>query len=236
VSFYAWSNFNGTAANNTGLADNGTSEGGTNNVMFAVGTSGTVPLVVGNTALVTNGVMDAIGFATTGDGGITNDYRVYPVSGTIAAAGSGMYAAGALANTNAYYTALFPAQSAPAVQQALSTAEYGGALNNTQQGQTQVGAFGFAWHKVVLTKNGNTVTWDVDNTRIATVDASALVLGGNNMALGVSDVNTSTTRHPSLLFTVFDNLVVTDQVPEPASTALLGLLAGTMLCRRQRSR
>src|SRR3954465_4098625 len=50
VTFYAWSNFNG-AANAHGLADNANSEGGTNNIMMAVGTSGTVPLVVGNTAL-----------------------------------------------------------------------------------------------------------------------------------------------------------------------------------------
>src|SRR4051812_21595364 len=83
VTFYAWSNFNG-AANASGLADNGNSEGGTNNVMMAVGTSGTVPLVVGNTGLAASpAAMDGIGFATTGDGGITNDYRVYPKSGTI---------------------------------------------------------------------------------------------------------------------------------------------------------
>ena len=47
---------------------------------------------------------------------------------------------------------------------------------------------------------------------IATYDAGALALGGNNIALGVSDVNTSTARHPSLVFTVFDNLVVSDIV------------------------
>src|SRR6185295_10688758 len=69
LSFYAWANFNG-AANASGLADNGASEGGTHNVMFAVGTSGTVPLVVGNTTLVSGGQMDGIGFATSNDGGI----------------------------------------------------------------------------------------------------------------------------------------------------------------------
>ena len=92
VSFYAWSNFNG-APNASGLADNANSEGGTNNVMFAVGTAGNVPLVVGNTGLVTNGAMDGIGFATTGDGGITNDYRIYPASGTIVPTGDSRYAA-----------------------------------------------------------------------------------------------------------------------------------------------
>jgi len=218
ATFYAWSNFNG-APNASGLADNGNSEGGTNNVLFALGTSGTVPLVVGNTTLVTNGQMDGIGFATTGDGGINNDYRIYPKSGTITPAGSN-YAAGSNGNTAAYYQTLFPSVSAPAVQQSLSTAEYGSDASNTQAGSTQAGAFGFAWHKVVLTKLNNIVYWDVDNTRIAQLDVSSIAMGGNNIALGVSDVNTTTTRHPSLLFTVFDNLTITD-VPEPASFTII---------------
>jgi hypothetical protein len=57
------------------------------------------------------------------------------------------------------------------------------------------------------------VTWDIDDNRIAQYDASALTLGGSNIALGQSDVNTTTARHPSLVFTVFDNLTVTDVPP-----------------------
>src|SRR4051794_31029411 len=170
VQFYAWSNFNG-APNASGLADNGNSEGGTNNVMFAVGTAGNVPLVVGNTGLVTNGAMDGIGFATTGDGGIVNDYRVYPKSATLAPAS--VMAANSYGNTATFYASLFPAVPAPAIQQSLSTAEYGSDASNTQAGSTQAGAFGFAWHKVVITTNNGLVTWDVDDTRIATYDASA---------------------------------------------------------------
>ena len=231
VSFYAWANFNGSA-NAQGLADNANSEGGTNNVMFALGTSGTVPVVVGNTTLVTNGVMDGIGFATSGDGGIANDYRVYPKSGTIVPAGP-TYAAGALANSNAYYTNLFPPVSAPAIQQALSTAEYGGDAANTQAGLTQAGAFGFAWHKVEISINNGIAKWKIDGAPIATYDASALTLGGSNIALGVSDVNTTTTRHPSLLFTVFDNLEVSS-VPEPS--AMLLLVLGIGCCWQGRRR
>ena len=235
ATFYAWSNFNG-APNASGLADNANSEGGTNNVMFALGTSGTVPVVVGNTGLVTNGQMDGIGFATTGDGGIPNDYRAYPKSGTIVPTGSPVYAAGATANTNAYYMSLFGTHSAPAIQQVLSTAEYGSDASNTQAGLTQSGAFGFAWHKVVLTTDGTTATWDIDDSRIATVDVSQLVMGGNNIALGVSDVNTTTTRHPSLLFMVIDNLQVSDTpvVPEPAIALLVLPLAFAVGLRRVR--
>jgi hypothetical protein len=224
MTFYAWSNFFG-APNASGLGDNANSQGGTNNVLFAVGTSGIIPLVVGNTTLVTNGAMDGIGFATTPDGGIASDFRVYPKSGTIAAATSGDYAAGTandtggqspLSNTNLFYqgiTSLAP-HTAPAVQQTLATAEFDeGTGFNPQAGSTQIGSFGFAWHKVVLTKNGNSVTWDIDDTRIATVNVSALTMGGNNIALGESDVNATTAQHPSLLFTVFDNLTVTDVPP-----------------------
>jgi hypothetical protein len=232
ATFYVWSNFNGSA-NASGLADNGNSEGGTANVMFALGTSGTVPVVVGNPALVTNGVMDGIGFATTGDGGITNDYRIYPKSGTITPAGAS-YSAGVSANTNAYYTALFPAVSAPAIQQTLSTAEYGSDAFNTQAGSTQPGAFGFAWHKVQITKNGNSARWLIDGAPIADLNISAITMGGNNIALGVSDVNGTTTRHPSLLFTVIDNLVVVS-VPEPATLGLVAMGCGLAAAARRRA-
>ena len=42
-----------------------------------------------------------------------------------------------------------------------------------------MGSFGFAWHKVVITKNNNIVTWAVDDTLLATEDASTLTLGGS---------------------------------------------------------
>ncbi len=210
VQFYAWSNFFG-APNASGLADNANSEGGTNNVMFAVGTSGTVPIVVGNTGLVTGASMDAVGFATTADGGITNDYRAYPASGTLAP--TTVLAANSYSNTATLYTTLFGTHTAPAIQQTVATAEYGGDASPTQAGSTQTGSFGFAWHKVVITKNNNSVTWAVNDTLLATVDASTLTLGGANIALGESDVNATTARHPSLVFTVFDNLTVSTVTP-----------------------
>jgi hypothetical protein len=213
ATFYAWSNFAG-APNATGLADNANSEGGTNNVLFAIGTSGTVPQVVGNTSALTNSTIDGIAFATTGDAGITNDYRAYPKTNTIGP--TTLLAANSYANSATLYANLFPAVGAPSQQAGIASAfftEPSG--NNPMVGMTQAGAFGFAWHKVVLTKNNNSVTWTVDDTLLATVDASALTLGGNNIALGVSDVNTGTARYPNLTFTVFDNLVVTDIAAAP---------------------
>jgi hypothetical protein len=220
VQFYAWSNFFG-AANAQGLADNGASEGGTNNVMFAIGTSGTVPVVVNGTStqsIPTGGSMDGIGFVTTGDGGIANDFRVFPKSATpVLATTPGVYgatSANPASNADPYYATVMPSVSAPTQQQAIADADFFDPNFEVMAGSTQAGAFGFAWHKVVLKKSGNTVTWSIDDLLIATVDASTLgALGGNNFALGVSDVNTTTAKYPSLLFTVFDNLTVTSITP-----------------------
>jgi hypothetical protein len=217
--FYAWSNFFGSP-NASGLADNGNSEGGTANTLFAIGTSGTVPLVVGNggsTPLASGASMDGIGFATTADGGLPNDWRVYPKSGTfVLSTTAGVYAAAptgnatANANTDPYYVAKFPMQTAPANEHTIASTEYGSDAADVMAGNMQAGSFGFAWHKVTLTKTGGTVTWDIDGNRIAQYDVSALTLGGNNIALGQSDVNGTTARHPALVFTVFDNLTVMD--------------------------
>ncbi len=214
--FYAWGNFFG-APNASGLADNAASEGATMNTLFAIGTSGTVPIVAGNPNAIASSTVDGIAFATTADGGIGSDWRVFPKSGTaVPSTTAGVYAAApagsatASANSDPFYTALFPTQTAPAVQHTIASTEYGSDAADVMAGNMQAGSFGFAWHKVTLTKTGGLVTWDIDGNRIAQYDASALTLGGNNIALGISDVNSSTARHPSLAFTLFDNLTVTD--------------------------
>jgi hypothetical protein len=214
--FYAWSNFFG-APNASGLADNANSEGGTNNVMFAVGTSGTVPVVVTGTttqSLPAGAAMDGIGFATTGDGGISNDFRVFPKSVTpVPGTTAGVYAASSAtpqSNADPYYASVMPSVMAPSGQQAIADADFFDNRGLVMGGSTQAGAFGFAWHKVVLTKTGNVVTWSIDDLLIATYDSTSVgPLGGNNIALGVSDVNATTAHFPSLEFTVFDNLTVT---------------------------
>jgi hypothetical protein len=217
--FYAWSNFFG-APNANGLADNAASEGGTANTLFAIGTSGTVPIAAGNPNAIAGSTVDGIAFATTADGGIGSDWRVFPKSSTVVpSTTAGVYAAApagsatASSNADAFYVAKFPTQTAPAIQHTIASTEYGSDAADVMAGNMQAGSFGFAWHKVTLTKTGGLVTWDVDDNRIAQYDASALTLGGNNIAIGQSDVNGTTARHPSLVFTVFDNLTVTDVPP-----------------------
>src|SRR4051794_9719912 len=139
ATFYAWTNFAG-AANAQGLADNANSEGGTANVLFALGTSGTVPQAAGNPNAITGSNIDGIAFATTGDGGIGSDYRVFVKSPTIATAASGVYAAGTandaggntpMSNFNTFYTSnpalaakMAPGAQGSGPQQTLATNEY----------------------------------------------------------------------------------------------------------------
>lgn len=230
LSFHVWANYFGSP-NAAGLGDNVGSQGGTHNVLAAVGTSGTVPLVAGQglagaTAPVASGAnMDGIAFANSNDGGLFDDVRVFIKANVPAATSTGVYAAGTAAggvntaanplnNKHEFYTSKFPSQTAPAVQSGIAAAEYGLDASDVMAGQTEAGTFGFVWHKVDIIKSGGTVTWKINDNVFSTVDVSALTLGGNNIAIGQSDVNTSTARHPAMVFTVYDNLVVT-ALPSP---------------------
>ena len=217
--FDLWQNYNGplgpTAVGGSGSTQ--ISGGG-------IGTAGTTPQWAG-------AVYDSIFFGATGDGGSSIDYRVYAKANT-APATSGFYAAGTSTtpdsrnNADPYY-ANFGGQAAPAEQAALFP---------QQTGTTQAGAQAFAWRDVAITKIGNTVTWDIDGKRIATVDASAITLGGGNILLNYYDINAGSSTDPnagSLLFGLFDNVRVT-AVPEPSTYALLGLGALFLAARRRK--
>lgn len=248
LTFYAWANYFGessTGAAPNGLGDSFNSSGGTFNVLAAVGTSGSAAMVAGAATSVAVGAsMDGVGFATINDRGDPGNYvRVYAASNTATTAGTNpavVYAAG---NTgaaqqigNTYYTSMpgFGGQAAPGVQQSIATAESAANAAGVMAGTTEAGAFGFAWRKVEIEKLANSITWTVDGKLWATVDASALSLGGNNIALGTSDVNASSARFPSLAFTVFDNLVV-ESIPEPSTAVLAAVSMGMMgLCSRRR--
>lgn len=214
----SWQNFNGPAP-----------AGGSGSTQVSgagVGTAGT-------TAQWAAAAYDSIFFGATGDGGSSIDYRVYPKANT-AAATSGYYAAGTSTspdsrnNVDPYY-GVFGGVTPPAAQTALFS---------QQTGATAAGALGFKWHDVVITKNNNIITWDIDGTRIATVDATAITLGGNNFLLNHFDINATSSTDPnvrSLLFGLFDNVRVT-AVPEPGiiSLAALGTISFALLRSRKK--
>lgn len=184
-----------------------------------IGTAGTAAQWAG-------GVPDSIYFAVTGDGGSSADYRAYsPDAGVGYVEASGVFAAGTGAgvrnNTHAYYSG-FGGESAPAAQLALFP---------QQTGITPTGTVGLGWRDVEIVKQGNLVSYVIDGLLIATVDASTITLGGNNILLNYFDVN-ATVDDPALMFGLIDNVSVT-VVPEPSSLAL-GLLGGFGLLLRRR--
>lgn len=217
--FDMWMNFQGGATGGLGAGGSGTTQG----AGAGIGTAGTTPQWAG-------GAHDSLQFSMTGDGGSAQDYRVYPVAG-LAGTATGYYAAGtatdARNDTHPYYQAL-GSKTAPAAQLALYPAE--------QTGTTRPGAAGFAWRDVEITKSGNIVTWTMDGLLMATVDASSLTFGGNNILFQYFDTNGTVSSDPSaaaLLFGLVDNVSVT-LIPEPTSAALLVLGGGVCWLLRRR--
>jgi len=216
VEFDMWLNYNGQL--------NGGGNGSTQVTGAGIGTAGTTPQWAG-------GTQDSVHFGTTGDGGSTVDYRAYstaaptgyPDASTVFNA-SGV---GNRNNTHAYYAG-FGGASAPAARLTLFP---------QQTNSTPVGAQGFAWRDVTITKVGNTVSWAIDGLNIATVDLSTVTLGGNNILFNHYDINATTSTDPnapSLLIGLIDNVRVV-AVPEP-STIALGLMGvvGLLLMRRRK--
>jgi hypothetical protein len=185
------------------------------------------------------GSADGVWFSATGDGQSATDYRIYSserqASYDLPASGNPLdlhatYAAGSRNSSAALYTATFPAgATAPADQLA---------AHSTQSGSTSAGAAGFRWHDVDITRIGDTVTWHVNGTLLASLDTSSFTTGGSNILFGHSDTNSTTNTNAQLLqdlqFTLIDNVVVTDVVPEPAAMSLLAVAAVAGLRRRRR--
>lgn len=216
--FNLWQNFNGPLP--------GGGNGSTQVSGGGVGTAGNTPQWAGGP------LYDSVFFGTTADGGSSVDYRVYAAANT-APTSSGFYAAGTGSGANNHsdpYYAGFGGQTPPAAQTALFS---------QQTGATAVGAQGFEWHDVVITKSGDNITWSIDGVTLATVPTSGLALGGNNILLNHFDINNTSSSDPNarqLLFGLFDNVIVT-AIPEPSTTAifaLAGVALGLSSLRRSR--
>jgi hypothetical protein len=225
LKFDWWGNYNGPYPH----AGNGS----TNLSTFGVKTNGTTAQWAGATH-------SSVWFAAAVDGGAAQDYRAYSPTGLYLPA-SGVYAAGTTL-ASAGPPAVFDARNdlhpyyeglggvfAPAAQQAL--------YDPAQSEATRPGSAGLRWHEVEIAKIGDIVTWTLSGKLIATVDASALSLSGDNIFFGHSDINAGVSADPNaaaLLFTLIDNVVVS-RVPEPASVALVGLAGlGLAAVRRRR--
>jgi hypothetical protein len=96
---------------------------------------------------------------------------------------------------------------------------------------------GFAWHTWTITQDGTNVTWAIDGKTITTSPDSAVTFGGSQVSLGNDDTGlTGNSAANNQLFNaeIFDNLIITDVVPEPASIGLIALAMVAMRGRRRR--
>ncbi len=207
VKFDVWSNYVGP------LMFGGS--GSTNLSTYGLLTSGTVSN--------SPGTADGVWFGTTGDGASSADWRVYsPDAPASYPGGDPVYVDPSRNHTGVTYQ-VFGGASAPPAQLALFP---------QQTETTRLGTAGFAWHEVELAKRGNTVTWTMDGTLLATVETTGMTLGGGNILFGHSDINNSSSSDPhapDLLFTLVDNIAV---IPEPTTVVLLA--AGSLALVRRR--
>ncbi|MBI4328109.1 MAG: PEP-CTERM sorting domain-containing protein [Chloroflexi bacterium] len=223
--FDMWLNYNGPLGPSP-VGGNGS----TQITSAGIGTAGTTPQWA-------SGTQDSVWFGATGDGGTTADYRAYSpaaATGTGYTAPSGVFAAGTGTSPDARnaghpYYAGFSGASAPEAQLALFPG---------QTGTTAAGAPGMAWRDVIISKEGNLVSYSIDGLPIANVDISAITLGGGNIFLGHFDPfsgSSTDANAVNVLFGLVDNVNVTP-VPEPATyAAVFGLLAGAFALIRRRA-
>jgi hypothetical protein len=223
VSFDAWMNavgpFPGGGAGSTEFFTAGVGGNGT-----TVNYGGSGPTGVGGWTAV-----DA-------EGGSGVDYRLYK-SGTLQAPSSGQYAAGTVDSPtasnsrnadNAYYAQFGNVNVGALPVQGANNAPNPGSFTE-QTGTTQVGAFGFEWHRVELvvdptggTNDAASMTWLIDGLKIGTLDAGVTTAfsASGSVTLGYYDPFSGVAANAAVSFAVVDNLAVTE-IPEPA-TAILG--------------
>lgn len=159
-------------------------------------------------------------FSADGDGGFaeaTGDFIVYSNSVSLAA-NTNIYPAGARDNFAAYYGE-FGDLLAPADQLAQFP---------NQTGANNVGTLSFAWHDVIITKQGNAYAWTIDGLPIATVNYPGATVS-NNFSVGYQDINTSVANVNLMNMAIVDNLRVESLAPSTnANLANLVLTPGTL--------
>ena len=176
--------------------------------------------------------------AVNGENGSGVDYRLYK-DGNLQGVATAQYAAGIAANArngeNGYYDQF---GSIDVSNLPVQGANNGGPAQ--QNGTSDKGSFGMAWHKVTISvdADGGTggaaaVSWWIDNLKIGTLDAGAngAFSASGSVAFSYSDPTANASDLPTHSFVLIDNLQI---VPEPATLALstFGLLMMAGIRRR----
>ena len=193
------------------------------------------------------GAADGVFFSQTLDGGSASDWRVYAsarqysLQVTDALNGTYVYEASVAGTdttgrnaSNVYYTSAFAGNEIPAAQTAIANAWPAPTNPATFDitGTAQDGTTAFSWAQGKIIKDGDMITWYVNDVLIASVDTSACEFdagctfedplnpgtmlngtptGGNNILFGMSDTNGGSSSDDyahDLTFSLFDNIKV----------------------------
>ncbi|MEM7385270.1 MAG: PEP-CTERM sorting domain-containing protein [Verrucomicrobiota bacterium] len=93
------------------------------------------------------------------------------------------------------------------------------------------GTLAFAWHKMVIDVNGASANFTIDGVDFGSTTG---VNDNGSVSLVYADLFTSVSNMPERSFGIIDNLTVTDVIPEPSSSLLLGLSFLGLALRRRR--
>ncbi|MDQ6630426.1 MAG: hypothetical protein M3Y82_01555 [Verrucomicrobiota bacterium] len=159
---------------------------------------------------------DGIWFDTVGDGSstIAADFEAFKGTTSLVLGATNVWVGNSQASASPYY-AEFGNDSAPQVQ-------IDNVLGADQTGITFRGALGFAWHDMVITKQGTNVTWSVDGLPFAKVPTNGITLS-SNVFIGYYDATTNLNAFPQFAFVIFDNVRVESLSAQPSAPRITSI-------------
>lgn len=182
IRFDAWINYPGDLA--------GGSSDSTEWIAAGVGTTGDHAILPA--------LGDGIWFDADGDGSSTvaADFEAFRgTTSLLVGAANDPWVGHSQASASSYF-AEFGNEIAPQPQ-----------IDAGQSGSTYTGSLGFAWHDMVITKQGTNVTWSVDGLPFAAVATNGATLS-TNVFIGYYDGSANINALPQFAFVIFDNFRV----------------------------
>jgi hypothetical protein len=184
-------------------------------------------------------------FASSIEGGFgtsttIRDYSAFTGSGAVAAnfvTAASAYAAGNQDNFTPYYQSISAGLNVDQINEGKLKAAQDPDGAGFQSGTSTAGTPVFQWRKYIIERVGDTITWSIDSTRIATLTSTTsapLTLNGGTQ-LTYFDPTTTAAAKPDLVFALVADYKIS-AVPEPGSLAVIAAAACGLLRRSRNPR